>query len=113
MAPYGASGYVMFRGGDILCDGRQDPFITEHSVGALGWNAFQRSMYGYGEYLPEIVEGRSAGLRHRPQQCVGQAAAGMVGIVRDSQSMKVRLATYLRFRIIAIFYVIGLLAEIQ
>jgi hypothetical protein len=55
MAPYGASGYVMFRGGDILCDGRQDPFITDHSIGALGWNAFQRSMYGYGEYLPEIV----------------------------------------------------------
>lgn len=55
MAPYGASGYVMFRGGNILCDGRQDPFITDDSIGALGWNAFQRSMYGYGEYLPEIV----------------------------------------------------------
>lgn len=57
MAPYGASGYVMFRGGDVLCDGRQDPFITDASVGALGWNAFQRSMWGYGEYLPDVVAG--------------------------------------------------------
>ncbi|WP_123040278.1 hypothetical protein [Cohnella candidum] len=55
MASYGASGYVMFRGGDVLCDGRQDPFVTDESKGALGWNAFQRSMYGFGEYLPEIV----------------------------------------------------------
>ncbi|WP_276352375.1 hypothetical protein [Cohnella caldifontis] len=55
MAPYGASGYVMYRGGDVLCDGRQDPFVTDESKGALGWNAFQRSMYGFGEYLPEIV----------------------------------------------------------
>jgi len=57
MAPYGASGYVMYRGGDVLCDGRQDPFITDASKGALGWNAFQRSMWGYGEYLPEVVAG--------------------------------------------------------
>lgn len=57
MAPYGASGYVMFRGGDVLCDGRQDPFITDASIGALGWNAFQRSMWGFGEYLPEVVAG--------------------------------------------------------
>jgi hypothetical protein len=57
MAAYGASGYVMFRGADILSDGRQDPFVTDASKGALGWNAFQRSMYGYGEYLPEIVAG--------------------------------------------------------
>jgi hypothetical protein len=55
MAPYGASGYVMYRGADVLCDGRQDPFVTDETKGALGWNAFQRSMYGYGEYLPEIV----------------------------------------------------------
>jgi len=57
MAPYGASGYVMYRGGNVLCDGRQDPFVTDASKGALGWNAFQRSMWGYGEYLPEIVAG--------------------------------------------------------
>lgn len=55
MAPYGASGYVMFRGGDVLCDGRQDPFITTASVGAYGWTAFERSMYGFSERLPEIV----------------------------------------------------------
>lgn len=55
MAPYGASGYVMFRGGDVLCDGRQDPFVTPQSKGALGWNAFERSMYGFSEYLPDIV----------------------------------------------------------
>ncbi|WP_139084774.1 hypothetical protein [Bacillus sp. FJAT-27264] len=53
---YGSSGYVMFRGGDILCDGRQDPFITKESIGALGWTAFERSMYGFSEYLPEIVK---------------------------------------------------------
>jgi hypothetical protein len=55
MAPYGSSGYVMFRGGDVLCDGRQDPFVTPKSKGALGWNAFERSMYGFSEYLPDIV----------------------------------------------------------
>ncbi|SET07803.1 hypothetical protein [Paenibacillus sp. NFR01] len=55
LARYGSSGYVMFRGADILCDGRQDPFITKASVGTLGWNAFERSMYGFSEYLPEIV----------------------------------------------------------
>lgn len=56
LARYGSSGYVMFRGGDVLCDGRQDPFITKASIGALGWTAFERSMYGFSEYLPEIVE---------------------------------------------------------
>lgn len=52
---YGSSGYVMFRGGDVLCDGRQDPFVTHESVGAMGWTAFERSMYGFSEYLPVIV----------------------------------------------------------
>ncbi|WP_310551160.1 hypothetical protein [Paenibacillus glufosinatiresistens] len=55
LAPYGSSGYVMFRGGNVLCDGRQDPFITKASLGVLGWTAFERSMYGFSEYLPEIV----------------------------------------------------------
>jgi hypothetical protein len=55
MAPYGSSGYVMYRGADVLCDGRQDPFVTIESKGALGWTAFERSMYGFSEYLPEIV----------------------------------------------------------
>ncbi|WP_339225213.1 hypothetical protein [Paenibacillus sp. FSL H8-0332] len=56
LSSYGTSGYVMFRGGDILCDGRQDPFITKASAGALGWTAFERSMYGFSEYLPDIVK---------------------------------------------------------
>jgi hypothetical protein len=56
LSSYGSSGYVMFRGGDVLCDGRQDPFITQTSLGALGWTAFERSMYGFSEYLPDIVK---------------------------------------------------------
>jgi hypothetical protein len=55
MAPYGASGYVMYIGGDVLTDGRQDPFITDASRSAYGWTAFERSMYGFSERLPEIV----------------------------------------------------------
>ncbi len=55
LSTYGTSGYVMFRGGDILTDGRQDPFITEQSKGTLGWTAFERSMHGFSVYLPEIV----------------------------------------------------------
>jgi hypothetical protein len=56
LARYGSSGYVMFRGGDVLCDGRQDPFVTEDSVGVLGWTAFERSMHGFSEYLTDIVD---------------------------------------------------------
>ncbi|MEK4328382.1 hypothetical protein MKX70_21345 [Paenibacillus sp. FSL R7-0312] len=56
LSSYGSSGYVMFRGGDVLCDGRQDPFITKASIGIMGWNAFERSMYGFSEYLPDIVK---------------------------------------------------------
>ncbi|MFC5406050.1 hypothetical protein [Cohnella soli] len=56
LARYGSSGYVMFRGADILCDGRQDPFITDASRGAFGWTAFERSMYGFSEKLPAIVK---------------------------------------------------------
>ena len=55
LADYGASGYVMFRGGNVLCDGRQDPFITRESLGVLNWTAFERSMYGFTEYLPNVV----------------------------------------------------------
>ncbi|MCD9022783.1 hypothetical protein [Cohnella silvisoli] len=55
LARYGSSGYVMFRGGDILCDGRQDPFITASSKGVFGWTAFERSMNGFSDYLPDIV----------------------------------------------------------
>ncbi|RKP58127.1 hypothetical protein D7Z26_01080 [Cohnella endophytica] len=55
MAPYGSSGYITYRGGDVLADGRQDPYITDASRGAYGWTAFERSMYGFSERLPEIV----------------------------------------------------------
>ncbi|WP_373232810.1 hypothetical protein [Cohnella sp.] len=55
LSTYGTSGYVMSRGGDILTDGRQDPFITADSKGTLGWTAFERSMHGFSVYLPEIV----------------------------------------------------------
>ncbi|OMD09732.1 hypothetical protein [Paenibacillus odorifer] len=55
LAHYGSSGYVMFRGGAVLCDGRQDPFVTKDSLGVFGWTAFERSMHGFSEYLPEIV----------------------------------------------------------
>jgi hypothetical protein len=55
LAHYGASGYVMFRGGDVLTDGRQDPFITKESRGVFGWTAFERSMNGFSNYLPDIV----------------------------------------------------------
>jgi len=55
LSTYGTSGYVMFRGGNILTDGRQDPFITADSKGTLGWTAFERSMHGFSVYLPEIV----------------------------------------------------------
>ncbi|WP_239619252.1 hypothetical protein [Cohnella mopanensis] len=56
LARYGASGYVMFRGANVLCDGRQDPFVTDASRGAFGWTAFERSMYGFSDKLPEIVK---------------------------------------------------------
>lgn len=56
LAPYGSSGYVMFKGGDVLCDGRQDPFITKESLGAYGWTAFERSMYGFSDVLPDIAD---------------------------------------------------------
>ncbi|BBI32415.1 hypothetical protein [Cohnella abietis] len=55
LAPYGSSGYVNFRGGDILCDGRQDPFVTDESKGVFGWTAFERSMNGFSDYLTDIV----------------------------------------------------------
>lgn len=56
LAPYGSSGYVMYRGGDVLCDGRQDPFITRESLGAYGWTAFERSMYSFSDVLPDIAD---------------------------------------------------------
>lgn len=55
LSTYGTSGYAMYRGADVLCDGREDPFITEASKSIFGWTAFERSMYGFSDKLPEIV----------------------------------------------------------
>lgn len=55
LAKYGSSGYVMFRGGDVLCDGRQDPFIVDKTKGVFGWTAFERSINGFSVNLPDIV----------------------------------------------------------
>lgn len=55
IAPYGASGYVMSHGADVLCDGRQDPFVTNASKGVFGYTAFERSMKGFSEIMPDIV----------------------------------------------------------
>ncbi|QHW33644.1 hypothetical protein GZH47_24480 [Paenibacillus rhizovicinus] len=55
IAPYGASGYVMSHGADVLCDGRQDPFVTSASKGVFGYTAFERSMKGFSDILPDIV----------------------------------------------------------
>jgi hypothetical protein len=56
ISTYGTSGYAMYRGADVLCDGRQDPFITDASKDVFGWNAFERSMYGFSDKLPQIVK---------------------------------------------------------
>lgn len=57
MATYGMSGYVMFRHGLVLADGRFDPFIQDQTKGINGWNAFQRSIYGFesGELLQQVI----------------------------------------------------------
>ena len=57
LAPYSSSGYVMFRGGDILADGRMDPFIIDETRGVHQWTAFERSMYAYqSEEIMSIIE---------------------------------------------------------
>lgn len=47
LSTYGTSGYVMFRGGDVLADGRFDPFILESTKGVHGWTAVERSINGF------------------------------------------------------------------
>lgn len=56
MTLYGSSGYVMFRGGDVLADGRQDPFITDATKTVFGWTAFEQSMYGFPVYVTDLVD---------------------------------------------------------
>jgi len=55
LAMYDPSGYIMFKGGNVLADGRQDPFITDASKGIYGWNAFERSVNVKSFNLPAIA----------------------------------------------------------
>lgn len=55
MTLYGSSGYVMFRGGNVLSDGRQDPFITDQTKTVFGWTAFEQSMHGFPVYVTDLA----------------------------------------------------------
>ncbi|MDQ0902271.1 MULTISPECIES: hypothetical protein [unclassified Paenibacillus] len=56
LSDYGSSGYVMFRGGDVLADGRFDPFILEATKGVHQWTAFERSLNGLRSgYIMDII----------------------------------------------------------
>ncbi|TJY40734.1 hypothetical protein E5161_16435 [Cohnella pontilimi] len=56
LSTYDASGYVMFRGGDVLADGRFDPFILDSTKGVQGWTAFERSYNGFRSgYLMDVI----------------------------------------------------------
>ena len=56
MTVYGSSGYVMYRGGDVLADGRQDPFITDKTKTVFDWTAFEQSMYGFPVYVTDLAQ---------------------------------------------------------
>jgi hypothetical protein len=58
LASYVTSGYVMFRGGDILADGRFDPFVTEQTKGLHHWTAFEQSLYAFesNEVIPVVQQ---------------------------------------------------------
>ncbi|MFD0696832.1 hypothetical protein ACFQZT_22455 [Paenibacillus sp. GCM10027628] len=57
LSDYGTSGYVMFRGGDVLADGRFDPFILEATKGVHEWTAFERSVNGFRSgYLMDVIQ---------------------------------------------------------
>lgn len=57
LSDYGSSGYVMFRGGDVLADGRFDPFILEATKGVHQWTAFERSVNGLRSgYLMDVIQ---------------------------------------------------------
>jgi hypothetical protein len=56
LSDYGSSGYVMFRGGDVLADGRFDPFILDATKGVHQWTAFERSVNGFRSgYLMDVI----------------------------------------------------------
>jgi hypothetical protein len=57
LSNYGTSGYVMFRGGDVLADGRFDPYILEATKGIHQWTAFERSVNGFRSgYLMDVIQ---------------------------------------------------------
>jgi hypothetical protein len=56
MSSYGTSGYVLFRGGDDLADGRFDPFILDATKGVHQWTAIERSINGFqSAYLMDVI----------------------------------------------------------
>lgn len=56
LSNYVSSGYVMFRGGDVLADGRFDPFILDATRGIHQWTAFERSVNGFRSgYLMDVI----------------------------------------------------------
>jgi hypothetical protein len=56
LATYVTSGYIMFRGGDILADGRFDPFVTAQTKRIHHWTAFEQSLYAFesNEVMPIV-----------------------------------------------------------
>lgn len=56
LTSYSGSKYVMFSGGDILADGRYDPFIHQKSVGVFNLTAFQRSRKIFGGMFPLVYD---------------------------------------------------------
>lgn len=56
LSTYDSSGYVMFKGGDVLADGRFDPYILDATKGVHQWTAFERSVNGFRSgYLLDVI----------------------------------------------------------
>lgn len=56
LAHYNISGYIMFAGGNILADGRFDPFIAEQTKDERGWTAIERSNYSFVSELEYVIK---------------------------------------------------------
>lgn len=56
LAHYNISGYIMFSGGNILADGRFDPFITDETKDERGWTAIERSSYSFVSELQYVIK---------------------------------------------------------
>jgi hypothetical protein len=60
LSTYGSSGYVMFKGGDVLADGRFDPFILNVTKGVHQWTAFERSVNAFkSRYVMDVIRSDS------------------------------------------------------